>query len=414
MSSGPDNTFDMAAINFADAASVIQCAMDLFGLDRFDEAVGILDKAIAGIPANGLLHECRALMLRRLGRHHEAIESGKIAMSLGVTNGYLQLAHSFSLLAAGDFAAGFSLLHRRTAPRVNALFSQPLWCGESSLQNRTILLHSDVGFGDAIQFARYAQLVAAAGGRPVMGVHRSLMSLFGEMKYVAAVVAADDMRAARVDCHCPLMSLPYAFKTTPDTIPQNIPYLYPPPGSVQKWRLVGSRLKRVGFAFRGTAAHMKATDKRAVDLGLLLPLLENTDFEWWCLQKDLSAEEAAKLESLSHVVVPGNKLVAFADTAAIVSQLDLVISVDTSVAHLAGALGRPVWVLSKFSPDWRWVTADGVVRWYPTARLICQKRPGDWVSAIAEVRVELARTFADSKLLKGGRMQRSPQSRESR
>jgi tetratricopeptide (TPR) repeat protein len=377
----------------ADPVSAIQHALELFRLDRFDDALRLLDGAIASNPGNGSLHESRAFMLRKLGRHQEAIQGYRRAISLGVRHPHVLLAYGFSLLSVGDFIAGFALLHQHTSPRTARQFPWPLWSGESSLRGKTILLHSDLGFGDAIQFVRYVRLVADAEGRSVVSVQPPLVTLLASIPGVNEVISLSEAHKAKADYHCPLMSLPFAFQTTPQSIPTTIPYLFAPPARLAKWQLKPSHQKRIGFAFRGTTAHAKERDRRAIGLEPILPLLaNNTGFEWWCLQKDITADEAGQLNHQRHAIILGDQLHDFADTAAVIAQLDLVISIDTSVAHLAAAQGKPLLVLSQFAPDWRWASAAGVVQWYPAARVICQKKPGDWASAIDEVQVALAKT----------------------
>ena len=273
-------------------------------------------------------------------------------------------------------------------------FAVPLWLGEQSLEGRTILLHAEQGYGDTIQFVRYARQVADLGATVVLEVQPALKPLFSDFPGVADVYGRGETLPL-FQWHCPLMSLPLAFGTSLDTIPCSIPYLQAPAARLRKWRerLGAPEALRVGIVWSGSPLH-KNDHNRSVDLGRLIAPLSASTVELVSLQREPSQADAAVLASHANILQVGQELHDFADTAAVVSLLDVVISVDTSVVHLAGALGKPAWVLLPFLPDFRWLLNREDSPWYPTARLLRQPRPGDWESVLARVRGQLLEAVA--------------------
>jgi hypothetical protein len=275
---------------------------------------------------------------------------------------------------------------------------RPQWRGEPAA-GRRILLHPEQGLGDTLQFVRYAPLLAARGLSVVLEVQRPLLRLMQGMPGVEAVIAAGEKRP-EVDLHCPLMSLPFACATDLESIPAATPYLSPPANLEKTWR---ARVPEqpgsapgllVGLVWAGNPrpedVRTHYTDKRrSTGLAALAPLAEVAGMRWFSLQKDGATDPAAARAFDFTDLMP--QVADFADTAALVSQLDLVIAVDTSVAHLAGALGKPVWVLSRFDGCWRWLHGRDDTPWYPSMRLYRQEQPGDWAPVVARVAVDLAR-----------------------
>jgi hypothetical protein len=296
-------------------------------------------------------------------------------------------------LLLGDFDRGWEELEWRWQTPACAPwrrdFVQPLWRGEEPLAGRTILLHAEQGFGDAIQLARYAPLVAAQGARVVLEVPAPLTALCSRIAGVAAVVTRGE-RLPDFDCHCPLLSLPLAFRTRPATIPATIPYLSADEDRVRAWRqrLPETRMRRVGIAWAGNSS-FQGDRTRSIGLARLSPLLAAPGVTFFSLQKELRDGDCDILRGNPHVMHLGDAMEDFSDTAAIMACLDLVISSDTSVAHLAGAVGRPVWVLLQYVADWRWLLDRRDSPWYPTARLFRQPELDDWDSVIRQVRDEL-------------------------
>ncbi len=236
---------------------------------------------------------------------------------------------------------------------------------------------------------RYAPLVAARGGRVVLEVQPPLARLAAGVKGVAEIVAAG-MKLPQFDVHCSLLSLPDRFGTDLATIPAEIPYLTPDPEAVERWRVKlggGSRLK-VGIAWAGNPSH-KNDRNRSIAVERLLPMLEIPGIRWFSLQVGEHAGDLARLP-IGMVADLSDQLGDFSDTAAAVANLDLVIAVDTAVLHLAGALGRPVWAMLTFAPDWRWLLDREDSPWYPSLRLFRQARPGDWDSVLVRMRQLLA------------------------
>ena len=303
-------------------------------------------------------------------------------------------SQGLALLSIGNFKRGWEQYEWRWATKGYAPkrdFVQPRWRGAEDLSGRTILLHSEQGFGDTLQFVRYAPLLAAKGARVVLQVPPPLKALMAGLAGVDVIVAQGDTLPA-FDCHCPLLSLPLAFATTLLSIPAATPYLHANAGSVAKWQaLLGERSgPRVGLVWSGNPNH-KNDRNRFISSARLLPLLAVPGVRFVSLQKDLREGDAEVLRNRSEITHIGDQLDDFADTAAAVSLLDLVITVDSVVAHLAGALGKAVWVLLPFSPDWRWLLEREDSPWYPSARLFRQPHTGDWDSVIGRVREELLR-----------------------
>jgi len=297
-------------------------------------------------------------------------------------------------LAQGNFGAGFRLYEARWAiPEFVALNGQtagPCWRGEP-IAGRTIRLWSEQGFGDTIQFARYVPLVASLGARVLLRVPRPLRSLMRSSFDGVEILAPGDF--ARYQLHCPLMSLPLAFGTTLETIPRGR-YLKASAERLHAWRerLGPKRRLRVGLAWTsGHLAHRPEAvafmRSRDVPLGALMAL-RVPRAEFFSLQKE---RDAAQRSFGAGLIDWSAELHDFEDTAALIESLDVVVSVDTAVAHLAGALGKLVWVLLPHDADWRWLRGRDDCPWYPTARLYRQEKPGDWEPVIARVAVDLAR-----------------------
>jgi hypothetical protein len=294
----------------------------------------------------------------------------------------------------GDLARGWAAYEwrwrtARFAARAGR-FAQPPWLGAEAPAGKTILLHAEQGFGDTLQFCRYAAPVAARGARVVLEVARPLARLMATLDGVAAVVAEGDELPA-FDLHCPLMSLPLAFGTTLETVPPPA-RLVPVPERVAAWQLRLAAVEgiRVGLVWAGssnkTYPEGRAIDRRrSITLDHYLPLAAVAGVSFVSLQKGEAALRGAAPPPGMALLDATDGLADFADTAALVAALDLVISVDTAVAHLAGSLGKPVWILTQFDADWRWLAGRLDSPWYPTARLFRQPEIGDWASVIADV-----------------------------
>jgi hypothetical protein len=294
-----------------------------------------------------------------------------------------------SLLLTGDFGRGWIEYEWRrkgasTGPSRRD-FPRPLWLGGKKIADKTILLHSEQGFGDTIQFCRYVPLVAARGARVVLEVEQPLLDLLTGLAGATRVTAKGNP-LPDFDLQCSLLSLPLAFRTQLETIPSAMPYLRAPDQALLKWgtRLPAKRRPRIGIAWAGNSKHIRDRE-RSIDLRCLLPLLD-VDATFVSLQKEVRARDTATLRESADIIHFGHELDGFSDTAALISHLDLVISVDTAVAHLAGGLGKPVWILLAHVPDWRWLLGRDDSPWYPTARLFRQSETREWDSVIKRVR----------------------------
>jgi tetratricopeptide (TPR) repeat protein len=366
----------------------------LLDLNRPDEALANFDRALALKPGYVDTLVNRANALRDLNRSQEAIESCDAALAV---NPELAEAHwnkSLEQLLLADFAQGFANYEWRWKRAGNTPrdFGVPQWRGEE-IGGKTILLHAEQGFGDTIQFVRYVPLLATRGAKIVLEVPDSLRPLLGKLNGVIAVIGRGQPHPA-IDLHCPLMSLPLAFGTTLNTVPASIPYLHAPADRIDAWRikLPASGKFRVGLVWSGKPSH-RNDHNRSIAFGRLAPLLaqdsEHDGVDFVSLQRDVRDADKAAL-STSAVLRPDLESADFADTAAIIDTLDLVIAVDTAVAHLAGAMGKPLWLLLPFSPDWRWMLNRDDSPWYASARLFRQPKIADWDSVVRRLSEALA------------------------
>jgi len=373
----------------------------LKALDRFEEAVDSYRQAVAIMPDSAEFALNLGSALEGLNHHRESIAWYRRAQALDPEFAEAHWNEALSALCLGDFETGWTKYEyrwRRRAAAKRRTFGRPQWLGESdcNLDGRTILLHAEQGFGDTIQFLRFVTAVVARGGRVVLEVQPSLVALVGAsldllvqggQDRVTVVGRGDPLPP--LDLVCSLLSLPLALGTRVSTLPDAVPYLEPPPDRVVAWqaRLSGGR-RRVGVAWSGQPAH--ANDRhRSMSLAALAPLLLRADIDFYVLQNQLRDGDRETIEKIPGLTYLGDELNDFADTAALTAAMDLVISVDTSIAHLAGALARPVWVLLPFSPDWRWMLDRDDSPWYPTACLHRQPAIGDWDSVIARVAADL-------------------------
>jgi len=364
-------------------------------LGRYAEAIAAYDSAIAAAPIHAQAHNNHGRALQALNRHAEALASFDKALALQKDYADPHFNRALSLLTLGDLARGFEQYEwrwKRSGMRDARRGSgKPLWLGEYPLARKTILLTAEQGLGDTIQFARYAPLLAQRGARVVLEVQPELKDLLARVDGVASCHARGEPLPP-FDVHCPLGSLPLALKTEPASIPAAIPYLRPDENRLAKWRPRLDALpgKRVALAWAGNVQHPNDRN-RSIDLKALEPLLALEGLSFVSVQRDLRGDDAALLARHANVTHLGNGLADMADTAAILALADLTLSVDTSVVHLAGALGRPLWVMLAFAPDWRWTIQSEHSPWYPQARLFRQPALGDWPSVVTTLRAELAR-----------------------
>jgi Flp pilus assembly protein TadD len=361
---------------------------------RAAEALADFNRVVTLWPQHAEAFGNRGHALQALGRHEDALTSYAQAISLRKDYVHAHFNQALALLALGDYARGFAAYEWRWkfgAP--DRGFAQPLWRGDYPLADQTILLHNEQGLGDTIQFARYAPLVARLGAKVVLEVQGELKALLSGLADVT-VLARGETRPP-FDVHCPLGSLPLAFKTRLQNVPAQIPYLRANEQRIAKWRPRLDALPpglRVALAWAGNPAHVNDRN-RSIALERLTPLIETPGVSFVSVQRDVPAADRAALAQpgLSHL---GDDLADFADTAAVLALCDRVITVDTAVAHLAGAMGCGTFVLLPFWPDWRWTLTGAASPWYPAARLFRQGADGDWDAVIAQVRAAVGRISA--------------------
>ena len=333
-------------------------------------------------------HRIAGTALVWLNHHEEAIERFRAAQVLCPDDATARYHEGMALLALGEFDAGWRPYDARHAEAVAEPIGRELaqspWQGDSDIRGKTIVLRGEQGLGDAIQFVRYAPLVAQLGAAVWLEVAPVLRPLLETVDGVVGVLAWDaSMPVASL--HCPLMSLPLLFGTSRDTIPSEVPYLKANAERVQTWtrRLgIGSR-RRIGIAWSGNP--VQPDDRlRSIPGERLIPLLGRQDCEFHVVQTGSTAIDIERLVQLG-VHDHSADLHDFGETAALMMALDLVISVDSAPAHLAGALARPTWLLLQSNADWRWMRDRTDSPWYPTMRLFRQPRPGDWDCVISAV-----------------------------
>jgi tetratricopeptide (TPR) repeat protein len=392
-------------------------------LMQSDAAVDSYDRAIAVSPRYAEAHANRGIALQHLGRLAEAVKSYEAALTLrpDYAEAYSNLAlalkelrqfdaafsawdkavsirpdfadawwnKSLALLLHGDLKEGWALYEWRwrTPTFRRREFDRPLWLGKESIEGRTILLHSEQGFGDTLQFCRYARLVADRGARVIVEVSRPLLGLMQGLEG-ADVVMLRGTPLPEFDFHCPMLSLPLAMGTATGTASGSIPaapsYLKADIGKMAEWaeRLGPRTAPRVGLVWSGRATH-KNDHNRSIMLADLLSRLP-AGFDYVSLQKEVREADAASLAAspFRHF---GNLISDFSDTAAMCELMDVVVSVDTSVAHLSGALGRPTWVMLPYTPDWRWLLDRDDSPWYPSMTLFRQGIDRSWLPVLDDV-----------------------------
>jgi tetratricopeptide (TPR) repeat protein len=362
-------------------------------IDRLDEALESYDKSLQYRPNYVEVHVNRGRTLADLGRLEEAIEEYETALGMAPDLAAAQLNEAVARLALGDYGRGLPLYEARWSDAqlsgAARTFLAPQWDGLEPVSGSTILLHAEQGLGDSIQFCRYAPLLAAQGARVILEVQPSLVTLMRSLDGVAAVLARGDA-LPEFDLHCPLLSLPLACGTRLETIPASPAYLRAEPQRVAAWRArLDARPQaepgpRIGLICSGNPQYNKDR-QRSVPLARFEALFApGRDFV--SLQKEFREEDREVLRRRADRMRSfADEIGDFADTAALIDCMDLVIAVDTAGAHLAAALGKPLWLLLPFAADWRWLRGRTDSPWYPTARLFRQPRRGDWDSVLAAV-----------------------------
>ncbi|WP_321954692.1 tetratricopeptide repeat protein [Paraburkholderia bannensis] len=381
----------------------------LAALGRHDEAISAYERAIGLDPKFSLAWLALGTAQHALGRHAAALRAFDEALRARPDLAAAHLNRSLTWLTLGDFRrglpeyewrldptsrdVGFSALGlptRTGAPVPTCAQGVPRWRGEP-LGERTLLIHAEQGFGDTLQFVRFVPSVIAlaqAGTRIVLEVQAPLVPLIAPAAHAARItLVAQGAPRPQADLQCPLLSLPLVLGTTFDALPAPMPYLAAPTAYRRKWRgsLGGQARRKIGLAWSG---RIHKHENRSMPLAALEPLFALDGIDWIVLQPHLTDAEHAALDvhpRARSIHRLGEKLADFADTAAVIERLDAVVSIDTSIAHLAGALDAKLWLMLPFAADWRWFNNTDASPWYPRARLVRQPRPGAWDEVVAQV-----------------------------
>lgn len=367
----------------------------LRGLQRHEESLSNFNKAIALKPDFAEAYYGRGVVFCDTGRINQAMDDYNKALSLRRDYPEANFNKGVFELLLGNFEEGWPLYEWRWVVNQQNLGKdyggRTLWLGGQPLTGKTILVCPEQGLGDFIQFVRYVPLIEALGANVILEVYPALVPLIRTLKGAFKIITKGDA-LPDVDYYCPIMSLPLALKTTIGTIPNEVPYLSTSPQKQIEWqRRLGPKVKpRVGLVWAGSSFH-KNDSNRSIPLRQLSSVLD-LDIEFHSLQKEIRADDETILVK-SSMHAHQQALSDFADTAALVAEMDLVIAVDTSVAHLAGAMAKPVWILLPYVPDYRWLWERNDSPWYPTARLFRQERLGDWAGVIDKVVAELKATL---------------------
>lgn len=357
----------------------------LLKLGRGEEALDSFAAALRLQPDHADAWANQGNVQFQLGQDQAALASYTWAQAIDPGHVGARFNESLCRLLQGDLAKGWQQYewrwHTRQLRGARRQLGRPLWLGQMPLQGKTILLHAEQGLGDTIQFCRYVGWVAALGARVLLEVQAPLKGLLAQLPGISQIFARGEP-LPDFDCHCPLMSLPLAHRSTLDNLPAASSYLAAEPDWLARWaqRLGPTPGLRIGFACSGSAGHVDDS-KRSLPLAQLLAALP-PQAAAICLQKEMRAADRIALGQARFL---GDQLHDFHDTAALVALMDLVVTVDTAVAHLAAALGKPVWIVLPYTPDWRWLRERPDSPWYPTVRLLRQPAPGDWETVLRQL-----------------------------
>jgi len=376
-------------------AALYNMAVELQKLTRLDEALVCYNQTLKLNPGdiNALIN--RGNTLKDLKQYQAAIASFESALALqpNIPSAHWNKALTHILL--GEYAQGWQEYEwgwqcgERGEPRN---YAQPTWLGDRPIAGKTLLIHSEQGFGDLIQFSRYVPMLEKLGAKVILEAPASLVDLMASLSPTITVIRAGEP-LPQFDMVCPVMSLPLAFKTSVQTIPANIPYLSVSLDKKQYWQQkLGKKTKpRIGIVWSGSMTNKIDNNlfaRRNIPLEQFKPLFE-LPLEFHVLQKEIRPEDQPVLESLRRLHFHQDELEDFTDTAALIQEMDLVISVCTSVAHLAGALGHPTWVMLPYSADYRWMVDRTDSPWYPSIKLIRNLKIADWHDTLITVREDL-------------------------
>ena len=359
---------------------------------QYNEAFVAYDKALALKPDWAEAWLVRGSLFFSLNRDAEALECYEKSLALNQDFARAQWNKALLKLSLGEYEEGWRLFEWRSKTKDFTLparhFTQPLWRNDSDISGKTILIHAEYGLGDTIQFSRYLNFLKDKECKIIFEVQKPLAPLFRSSDWQCEVVAQGELIPS-FDLHCPLTTLPLAFDTRVQTIPANVPYIHAHKGKQVEWiRRIGAASKtRIGLAWSGNPHH-RSDASRSIPLSAFAAIV-NDNFEWYRLQKDLREADKQALNTLSGIKDFSKLFEDFSDTAALIEAMHLVISIDTAIAHLAGAMAKPLWILLPFHPDFRWLRERTDSPWYPTARLYRQTKEDDWTDVLEQVSADL-------------------------
>jgi tetratricopeptide (TPR) repeat protein len=351
-----------------------------------EAALAAAETACQIAPRDAAARRGYGFALGHLNRVEEALAAYDMALTLKPDDTESSWNRALALLVLGRFEEGWLAYECRNLRRGNQTarqYPKPLWCGKQLIKDQHLYIYWEQGLGDTVQFARYALLAAAAGAQVTFSVQEPLLRLFKDLTPGVTIIGQNDA-PAEFDLYCPLLTLPLAFGTRLETIPAfEKGYLTAPAEDIARWdQRLPKGQRRIGLVWSGSRMHANDAN-RSAPLVKLSPLFQQGDV-WVSLQKEMRDADRAALGA-ADIVDMGAELGDFADTAALIANLDLVITVDTSVAHLAGALGKPTWVMLPFAPDFRWLLDREDSPWYPNMRLFRQSGAGDWDGVVARI-----------------------------
>lgn len=369
--------------------AIINAANTLMWLRKFENAIAMLQKVLTLDANNAIAINNIGSAMMELNQREEALLQFNRVLELMPEAEFAKLNAGFCYLALEDYSRGLPMYEFRWQGdllKSKYYIPRPIWSGRESLDGKTIFLYGEQGFGDTFQFGRYIGLVAKYRTKILLGLNDSIKPLF-KRSFPFIELTDKSIPLPPLDYYCPLGSLPLAFNTTVNTIPASVPYLVSDAQLVEYWRQkIQGNKPRIGLVWRGNPDN-PVEIKRALPLSMLIPLMD-VGATFFSLKIDVNKEEQTILNEY-HVKCVSHDIRDFDDTAAIIENMDLIISTDTSVAHLAGALGKPVWIMLSFSTDWRWHTNRKDSPWYPSARLFRQPAIGDWESVITDIKTHL-------------------------
>ena len=386
------------SINPRQPGALYNLGVELQKQGQLEEALNCYQQALQLEPQNMNAWLNRGNTLKDLQRHQEAIQSFDQAIRLNPNAPSVHWNKALTEISLGNYEQGWKLYEwgwpagERGTPRK---FSQPTWLGEENIAGKTLFIYPEQGLGDFIQFCRYVPMVEALGAKVILEVPKPLISLVKTLKGNFSIVE-EGQALPDFDMVCPVMSLPLAFKTTLQTVPAKVPYLFADQAKREDWRQkLGAKTKpRIGIVWSGSLTNkidLNPASRRYIPLAELKSLFD-LPVEFHVLQKDFREEDKALLPSLEQLHL--HELTDFASTAALIEEMDLVISVCTSVAHLSGALGKETWVLLPYTVDYRWLLEREDSPWYPTVKLLRQNKISDWSEQLTAVTDSIKTKFS--------------------